>query len=158
MKRLSKFFDACKYFLLEAASVGDCIQEAQRTQGYLAELIELKKTFQDEALAAEGEYDRFMAEHRDQVGYILRKNGVKSVTERMVEDRVVRMHGEEYTKLRKAYTDAKTNFEVVDKLLMAMFQRKDLICETINYMRSKVESESCILKTKSILKKLGLEV
>jgi hypothetical protein len=151
--RLKEYLNLGKYFMVDVCDIDGCIKESQKSQRYLSELIELKDKLSKLVHKKKDKVERFMSEKRDIIRTTLQNNGV-SVTEKMVEDRVSRVHAEELYKLKDELDNDKINLETTESLLMAMFQRKDLIKEYMTYLRSNCEKEGCILSNKAFIKRL----
>lgn len=151
--RLKEYLNLGKYFMIDVSDMDGCIKESQKSQRYLSELIELKDKLSKLVVRKKDKLERFMSEKRDIIRTTLQNNGV-SITEKMIEDRVSRVHAEDIFKLREDMENDKINLETTESLLMAMFQRKDLIKEFMNYLRSNCEKEGCILTNKAFIRKL----
>lgn len=151
--KLKEYMNIGKYFMVGVSDIEGCIQESQKCQKYLCELIEMKDFSCRDSSRKRDIFERFMTEKRDIIRTALSNRGV-SYTEKSVDDRLIRIHADEYYKLKSESDDAKTNHEIVENLLMAMYQRKDLIKEYINYLRVSTEKEGCILNNKQFINQL----
>jgi dsDNA-binding SOS-regulon protein len=152
-ERLNKFFDLGMYFLDNVSSIEECLLEAKETQTRLLEIIKLQMEIGEEFSTAERDYDIFLAEKRAIVHKILRNKGV-TPTQQVVETTAIKMFKDEFIVIKTQYDDLKVLVDVANSLKMAMFQRKDVIVETIRHWRSKEEKESCILKNKEFISKI----
>ncbi len=152
-ERLKKYADMAKFFLANSNSISDCLEEARKTQITLAELIELQNELQIKYQKMENKFEAWCADKRDAIFQVLNKNSVKS-SERVIEDKMVRLNSAEYQDLKNALDEAKIDYQTAEALKMAYFQRKDIIAEVINYWRSRGEIDTCIMKNKEFVKKL----
>lgn len=155
-ERLKKYCDIGKHFLFKAHSIQDLLNESQNTQIYMMELIELKDEFLRKVNQTENKFEIYFSTKREEQHSYLTKNGIKGSTEKIIDDRV-RKFSKDYLQMKEEYDEAKINFDICNTLMMAFFQRKDLIVETINFFKSIKEADSCIVKNAAILKKLGIE-
>ena len=153
-ERLKKYCEINRFFLENVCSIQDCILEANTVQKTLIELTELKAEFETKFSIASREYELFMAQHRCVVKQILDKNSVKNVTKEVIEDRVIANYDEGYKKVREAFDEAKLNSDLCTDLKYIMLQRKDLICEVMQFMKAKHESESCIFNNQKFMEKV----
>jgi len=155
-QKLKEYCDACKYFLPNANSIQDCLIEAQKTQKYLSDIIELKAEIDSELRTAQNKYDTFMAEKRESIFSVANKLGTKNMTSQIIEDKVKKFEKQEYLFFKEMLDSLQIEFEMSTNLLMAMYQRKDLITETIKFFQIRKDTESCIMRNKDIARKLGL--
>lgn len=155
-QKLKDYCDACKYFLPQANSIQDCLVEAQNTQKYLAELIFLKAEIDSELRIAQNKYDIFMADKREAIFAVANKLSTKNMTSQVIEDKVKKFERQDYLFYKELLDTLQIEFEMCTNLLMAMYQRKDLITETIKFFQIRKDTESCIMRNKDIAKKLGL--
>lgn len=154
--RLTKFLDLSKHFL-EVSSIDECIIEFQNTQNYIGELIKIKAEIDSEYRAIQRERDIFLADKNDAALYNFRRNGI-SPSEKNIQDFVIKSNKKEYERLQEQFDEKYINSEAAKSFLMSMFQRKDVICETISFMKSKKENDNCLAKNKEFLRKLGVLV
>lgn len=152
---LRAFCDLTKYFLVNVSSVQECLLESKATQENLVRIIELKHKLEVEYQTHHREFETFLADKRDQIVSILHKNEIRA-TEQIVEDRMKRFHKQEYCERKSKVDAAKADLDMASSLMMALFQRKDIIVEVIMLMKSKQETDGCLLKNKEILRKLGI--
>lgn len=152
--RLKNYCDISKIFLTNVSCLQDCLIEANKTQQMLVELVELKEEFEKIYNRTNQKFEIFMADKRTSIKNILDKNSVKNVTREVIEDRVVHLYTEDYEQLRKDRDEAKMNFDLCNDLRMVLFQRKDIISHTIEFLKFQKDQEACILHNQQFVKKL----
>lgn len=150
-ERLKNYCDITKIFIDNVASLQDCLVEANKTQKVLVELIELKAEFEETFGEINRKLEKFMADRRVTIKAILDKNSVKNITKEVIDDRVIALYTEEYEILKKQYDSSKLNADLCTDLRMVMFQRKDLLCHAIEYLRTQSDRESCIINSKKFI-------
>jgi CRISPR/Cas system CMR-associated protein Cmr5 small subunit len=152
--RLVPFFDLSKYFI-ECSNINECLLEFNNTQMYISSIIKLRTELELEFKEFSREFEVFFSSKKDEIWHNAKKRGL-SPTESNIHDTVIKLFPEEYAEKRERYDSAKANYEAANSLMMAMFQRKDMLCETIAFFKSKQENDNCLAKNKEFLKKLGV--
>jgi hypothetical protein len=152
MQRMEKFFDVFKYFLKNASSIDEALLECQKTQEYLGELIKLKFEYGNEAKIAKGIMEKKIQYYSDIIYDNLKKRGIKP-TESVVSNKVTRIYGEEIEPLRRDYEEKQLCYEMASDAYMAMMQRKSILVEFINHIKSRQEVDTCLLHQKAFLEK-----
>jgi hypothetical protein len=155
-QRLHPFFDVTRYFL-EVSNINECLIEFQKTQRYLSDLIKLKAELEMELGELERGFKIFFCSKRDEIFRGFKKYDI-SPTEKNIEDATIKLFGSDYIPMREKVDNKRVNMEACQSLIMAMFQRKDIITETINFFRSKNENDNCLIKNKEFLRKLGIKL
>lgn len=145
--RLKKYCNLNRIFLDNVSNIQECLLESNKTQQTLIELVELKSEFDTKFNSINRQYELFFAEKRVSIKNALDKNSVKNVTKEVVDDRVIHLFKDEYLKLKEEYDEAKLNSDLCLDLRMVMFQRKDLLCHMIEYLKTQCDRESCVINS-----------
>ena len=150
---LEPYFNIFKYFLNNVSSIDECLLEFQNTQKNIGEIIKLKAKYLHSLKKAKLDFDITFAPIRDEIVYTTKVKKGLNLTEKAIENQVLATNKELYCKLQSEIDDSETWFEISNNLLMALFQRKDILVETINYFKSKNQMENCLMKNEIFLKK-----
>lgn len=153
-QRLIPYLDLSKHFL-EVTTINECLLEFQSTQKNIFDVIRLKGELDTELRSHSRKYHTFMSERRDATYLHFRKSGI-CPTEKNIEDYVIRAAKVEYEQLKEKIDECEINSEIAKNILMALYQRKDIIAETIKFFQCKKENENCMAKNKEFLRKLGV--
>lgn len=152
--RLKKYCDLNRIFLDNVASIQDALIEANKTQQTLIELVELRAEFEKSFNKIDLEFEKFMADRRVSVKKNLDKNSVKNITKDGIDNQVIAIYQEEYSKLKEKHNQAKLNSDLCLDLRMIMFQRKDIIYSLIEYLKVQKDRESCVINSKEFIEKI----
>jgi hypothetical protein len=135
-------------------SVQEALIEANKTQQTLIELVELRAEFEKAFNNIDLEFEKFMADRRVSVKKNLDKNSVKNITKDGIDNQVIAIYQEEYSKLKEKHNQAKLNSDLCLDLRMIMFQRKDIIYSLIEYLKVQKDRESCVINSKEFIEKI----
>ncbi len=149
-KRLQKYFDIYKFFLKDVDSIDKLIEECQKSQVYLGELIFLKSEISRELSQVSRQYEHQIEVFRDAVQDSLKKRAI-STTESIVRAKVEALYGDNLQPMREKKDALRVEFECVQDLYYAMMQRKDILVQIIDRWKFKDEYESCLLKNKEFI-------
>jgi len=152
--RLKKYCDLNRIFLDNVASIQEALIEANKTQQTLIELVELRAEFEKAFNNIDLEFEKFMADRRVSVKKNLDKNSVKNITKDGIDNQVIAIYQEEYSKLKEKHNQAKLNSDLCLDLRMIMFQRKDIIYSLIEYLKVQKDRESCVINSKEFIEKI----
>ena len=150
---LKKFLSISNFLLTNCNCIADCLVEGQRTSTLLTEICQLCQVLERRYLQGKQEFDRFISLKRVEVMDTLKRKGF-SVTQQMTEDYLVKFFEKDYTRHRTSVERRKTDMDFAHALKMAMFQRKDLVMETIALLRTNVDHDSCIVKNSEFIRKI----
>lgn len=149
-ERLKKYFDIYKFFLKDADSIDKIIEECQKSQVYLGELIFLKAEIGRELSQVSRQYEHQLEVYRDAVQDALKKRAISS-TESIVRAKVESLYGDNLQPMREKKDNLRVEFECVQDLYYGMMQRKDILVQIIDRWKFKDEYESCLLKNKEFI-------
>lgn len=149
-ERLKKYFDIYKYFLKDTDSIDKLLEECQKSQVYLGELIFLKADIGRELAQASRQYEHQIEVFRDAVQDSLKKRAI-STTESIVRAKVEALYGDKLQIMREKKDALRIEFECVQDLYYGMMQRKDILVQIIDRWKFKDEYESCLLKNKEFI-------
>lgn len=152
-ERLKKYADMSRFFLTKVSSIDECLDEARNTQVLLAELIALQNELQMRYQKLENKFNIWCADKRDAIFQVLNKNSIKASAQ-VIEDKLMRLNAKEYQEMKDELDEARLNYQAAEAFKMAFFQRKDIINEVVNYWKSKMEINSCIMNNKEFVKRL----
>lgn len=149
-KRLQKYFDIYKFFLKDVDSIDKLIEECQKSQVYLGELIFLKSEISRELSQVSRQYEHQIEVYRDAVQDSLKKRAI-STTESIVRAKVEALYGDKLQPMREKKDNLRIELECIQDLYYAMMQRKDILVQIIDRWKFKDEYESCLLKNKEFI-------
>jgi hypothetical protein len=150
---LKKFLTISNFLLTDCYNIGDCLNEAKRTQDLLFEISGMVHKMERSFNKARHDYELFVSIKRLEVRDSLKRKGY-DCTAQIVEDAMIKFHEAEYSKKKQTVERRKTDYDLANSLKMAMFQRKDLIMETIAFFRTNIDHDACILKNKEFIQKI----
>lgn len=152
-KHLKKFQAISNFLLTDCFNISDCLREAKRTQDLLAEISVLCYKFEKAHNKARHDFEMFCSVKRLEVRDSLKRKGY-DVTAQIIEDSLIKFYEAEHSKKKQNLERKKADHDLAVSFKMALFQRKDLIMETIAFYRTNIDHDSCIIKNKEFIQKI----
>jgi hypothetical protein len=154
-EKLQKYFNLANVGLIDITSPEDCLKELASTASSIADLSLLKNQTDKQSSRAKINAEIYWSTKSDIIRRNLKVKGI-SFTEKMVEDTLMHMYGEEYKQVKLVYDDLKSDYDLISNLLGVMYVRRDLLKYLLEHLRITIDKNDCLLMNKEFQKYLQM--